>query len=415
MRSASSSAAIAAAALVFACLGLPAVPVSAAVPGTAATEGVPAAPDAGTAAAGAAEVAATVKAILGPKFSLDWRGVEALRAFDWTPLPPKMLQDCLPDGGCFVRQGTAQLGGRTVAVLASGARGFVSHVYLRNPAEPFGEAALLAALRQAGLAPVLARCPAAAAPGRGTGGTSWYRVAGKGLQPGVVSIQTSCNGRPCEGFSVSPGPELPPLQPHQLALYSEQCSAEAAGRRAPVATSLPHEQLAALLVALLPRASGPALPGWQALAGLAPGVRWAPRGAGKGSLAHLGETDPWMHSGEAVYGGRRYSLLASGTPTQVRTVRIEEGGLHARGEDVLGLLRRQGLAVELVRCGPVYTESVNDWWRVSGGQTRPVMLRQSLRRDGTQVQDSYELRLDASLPKRDPRDRDPGTAGCAAR
>jgi flagellar biosynthesis/type III secretory pathway M-ring protein FliF/YscJ len=41
-----------------------------------------------------------------------------------------------------------------------------------------------------------------------------------------------------------------------------------------------------------------------------------------------------------------------------------------------------------------------------------VMLRQSLRLDGNQIEDAYELRLDASLPKRDPRDRDPGVSGC---
>jgi hypothetical protein len=40
------------------------------------------------------------------------------------------------------------------------------------------------------------------------------------------------------------------------------------------------------------------------------------------------------------------------------------------------------------------------------------MLRQSLRLDGNQIQDAYELRLDGSLAKRDPRDRDPGVNGC---
>jgi hypothetical protein len=41
------------------------------------------------------------------------------------------------------------------------------------------------------------------------------------------------------------------------------------------------------------------------------------------------------------------------------------------------------------------------------------MLRQSIRYEGNQVQDSYELRLDASLPARDARDRDPGMGGCS--
>ena len=32
--------------------------------------------------------------------------------------------------------------------------------------------------------------------------------------------------------------------------------------------------------------------------------------------------------------------------------------------------------------------------------------------DGNNVQDTYEVRLDGTLPVRDPRDRSPGTAGC---
>jgi hypothetical protein len=40
------------------------------------------------------------------------------------------------------------------------------------------------------------------------------------------------------------------------------------------------------------------------------------------------------------------------------------------------------------------------------------MLRQSIRYDGERVQDTYELRLDNSLPPREARDRDPGVQGC---
>ena len=91
---------------------------------------------------------------------------------------------------------------------------------------------------------------------------------------------------------------------------------------------------------------------------------------------------------------------------------LDEGGLHPRGEDLLGVLRTQGFTVHLSRCGPIYTESINNWYSVTSAKTRPVMLRQSIRMDGRQVQDSYELRLDATLPKRGPRDRDQGVGDC---
>ena len=43
--------------------------------------------------------------------------------------------------------------------------------------------------------------------------------------------------------------------------------------------------------------------------------------------------------------------------------------------------------------------------------TLPVMVLQSIRYDGNNVSDAYALRLDGTLPARDPRDRNPGNGG----
>jgi hypothetical protein len=116
--------------------------------------------------------------------------------------------------------------------------------------------------------------------------------------------------------------------------------------------------------------------------------------------------------GQLTLSGREFSVLASGQPAQVQLITFDEMRLHPRGEDLLGHLRTQGLDVKLTRCGPVYTESINNWYAVTSPKTRPAMLRQSLRLDGSQIQDAYEIRFDNTLPKRDPRDRDPGVSGC---
>ena len=79
---------------------------------------------------------------------------------------------------------------------------------------------------------------------------------------------------------------------------------------------------------------------------------------------------------------------------------------------MLGVVYQKGITVRLVRCGPVYTESTNNWYSLTSARTRPAMIRQSIRYDGNQVQDAYELRLDGSLPARDPRDRNPGVNDC---
>ena len=116
-------------------------------------------------------------------------------------------------------------------------------------------------------------------------------------------------------------------------------------------------------------------------------------------------------SAQLKIAGREFSVSASGPQTQVRTITFDDGGLHRKGEDLLGGLRAKGLEVRLARCGPLYTESINNWYSETSAKTKPVMLRQSLRLDGNQIQDAYELRLDGSLPNRDARDRDPGVNG----
>lgn len=341
-----------------------------------------------------AEFAATIKAFFSRDFVNDWIALDKLSGIKWAPLPPPMLQNCLPDGGCFTRQGTAILGGRTLTVLATGARTFPINLYLRNTTASFGESAVVEALKQTDLSTELVRCPIEA----GRGGTNWYRVKGVNARAGYLSIQTSCNGRACEGYVLYSGEDLPPLQPNQLRLYTEKCSATGAAR-APVSTAMPHELLSRTLASLIPPSDGPALYDWKTLTSLATGIEWNKNTA--------------MRTGQLTVAGRTFSVLASGSSTQVAMIQLEEiGRMHPRGEDLLAVLRAQGFNVNLVRCGPVYTESTNNWYRVTGPKTRPVMLKQSIRFEGNMAQDGYEIRLDSSLPLREARDRDPRVNGC---
>lgn len=356
----------------------------------------------------AADLVAIVRTFLDKGGSTDWDGLETLPNSKWAPLPPKMLQNCLPDGGCFARQGTAVAGGRNLAVVASGARTIVSYLYLRNGSAPFGEAQVLEALKGAGFTSTLARCPLKA----GTGGTNWYRLKSQATNPGVLSIQSACGGKPCEGFVLSQSEELPPLQPNQVSLYSEQCATgTAAADRQPVARGKPHELLAETVVALLAPASGPTLYDWKTLSGLSPGITWTGEPT-KASLSYLNDPNPLMQNGAVTLATRKFSAIASGTSAQVKAIYLEESGLHPRGEHMLGVVYEKGITVKLVRCGPIYTESTNNWYSLTSARTRPAMIRQSIRYDGNQVQDSYQLRLDGTLPTRDPRDRDPGVNGC---
>ena len=347
-----------------------------------------------------------MKVALGKNFNTDWSGLDALPGIKWAPLPPTSLQNCLPDGGCFARQGVAKYGDHSLTVIASGARTFVTNIYFRSTARTIGETTVLDALKQAGFASELARCPV-----QGTiGGTNWYRLQSASTNPGVLSVQSSCNGKPCEGFQLTLGADLPQLQPRQLAMYSERCSAAPEARRA-VSTSSPQELIAQSLSAFIPPASGGASD-WPAITKLLPEAKWNGTEPRRMDLTFKLDPNPYSITGSVALAQRQFSLIASGTQTRAQTVYFDENGLHPRGEDVLRLLRGQGFDVRLARCGPVYTESTNNWYSITGNATKPVMLLQSIRIDGKQVQDGYAIRLDNTLPKRDPRDRDPGVSGC---
>lgn len=351
------------------------------------------------------DFAGIVKAYLSMGQPTDWEGVEKLPNIRWAALPPTALQKCLPDGGCFTRQGAATIGGRNVVVVATGARTMVSHVYFRNTAAPLGEEAVLAALKGAAITPALARCPVRS----GVGGTNWYRLSGANLAPATLSIQSPAPGRPTEGFVLSQGAELPPLQPNQLALYSEKC--EAGAERKAVSNVKPHEQLAQTIVSLLVPLSGTAYD-WKTLAGFPTEITWNGTEPKRVDLSSKNDPNPVSLTGSVTYAGRTFSLLASGTPAQVKVIYFDEQGMHPRGEHLLGVVYEKGVAVQLVRCGPVYTESTNNWYSLTSPRTRTAMVRQSIRYEGNQVQDSYELRTDGTLPPRDPRDRNPGSNGC---
>lgn len=343
---------------------------------------------------------------LSASASTDWSGLDQLPAFRWAALPPTSLTNCLSNGDCFARQGTATADGRRMLVMATGARTIVGTLLLRIQGAPFGEAAVLSSLAGAGVTAAVARCPVRA----GGGGTSWYRLTGDGLSPGFLALQPAGPGRPNEGVTVIRGDELPALPPNQLANYSTTCGA--GDERKAVATLKPHESIAQMVITLLAPASGPPLYDWATLRTKASDITWlgdAPKAA---DMRSLGDPNPMMLSGTVAWGGRKFSVRASGTASQVKTIFLDEQGLHPRGEHMLGVVFSKGIAVRKVRCGPVYTESTNDWYALTSAGTHPANIRQSIRYEGSNVQDAYELRLDGTLPARDPRDRNPGVGGC---
>ena len=352
------------------------------------------------------EFSALIQAFLDKKANTMWDALDKLPGVKWSATPQRELSSCMADGNCYARQGAATIGGKNVAIIAAGARSIVMSLYARSAVGTIGDAALLQAFKGDSITTTLSRCPSQGS----TGGTNWYKLEGANLGPGFLSIQTSCAGQKCEGFVASRGERLPKLATSQVALYSESCGA-GAERKAVAAAGKPHEVLAETIKVLI---SGAATGlDWAGLAALPTGITWSAGGPKPMDLKILkNDPNPMGLTGSVTLSGRDFSLFASGTATQVKNIYLDEGGMHPKGEHMLGVLYTKGFQIQLVRCGPVYTESTNNWYTANSAKTKPAMILQSIRYEGNNVQDGYAIRLDGTLPARDSRDRNPGQNGC---
>jgi hypothetical protein len=359
------------------------------------------------------DVAGLIKSLM-THGGADWDSIDDVKAITWKPLPTTMLQDCLPDGGCFTRSGSAKIGGQPVTLLATGARTMVFNFYIKNSGPHVGEAALVAALKGAGLGPVLARCPLK--PNDAEHNSKWWRVK-NGEAKGFVSLTYSCGAKRCEGVGYSAGADLSKLDPGELAMYSEQCAASVATGQA-VSAALPHQAIAKLIATTIPAANEAQLYSWDVLRLRVPGFAW-----NKGALwphdpAKSYDDDPnhWMLSGAGMLSlaTRDFSMLATGDKTNVRLLRMEEGGSHPKGEDVklLQALRDDGFQVALARCGKVYTEQKLTWYKLTSSKTRDAYLLIDTGNEGKREHTRYRIYLDGQLPPLKQGETNAGSGRC---
>lgn len=342
----------------------------------------------------------------------DWRSIEAIPAIRWAPLPPKMLENCLPDGGCFTRGGRAMLGDRQVSVMATGARTMTSNVYFKNSGAHVGEAALVQGLSRAGLQPVLARCPAK--PGAIS---KWWRIKTGGHVTGFVSRTVACGAAQCEGLAFHSGDQLPGLDPRELALYSESCGAGGASG-APLSVTLPHEEIARTIAAVLPTPAEPAPPSWAVIRARLPGLKWQPGALMKRDPRLMYDDDPNTLSlagyGMAKLATREFSAQVTGDAKSAKLFRLEEQGSHPRGEDaaLLRSLQSMGFSIALARCGKPYTQQKLVWYRLASAKTRPSYLLIDTGFEGPREHARYRVYLDGLLPTLKPGEANAGSGAC---
>jgi hypothetical protein len=325
----------------------------------------------------------------------DWHDLEAVEDIRWEALPPNMLDDGLPDGSYFTRRGLANLDGRPVGVVATGARTMVMNVYFRNVGAPQGDAIAFEALKHMGYTAELVRCPVKGA----VAADRWWRISGPGKRPAVLQTQTSCNGKPCEGYALLLDGTLPSLLPQQRGQYTDRCAGAEAGAAMP---PLPpwDQQLASLFAAWIPRRGAQSLD-WQALDKTV-GARWQPLPPRESAQPWKeGDSNHFMRSGEVDLGGRVLMASATGNRDGATNFYLEDQHTQATRGDVLKALQRNGYVVQLLRCGKMYARSSRNWYRVTGSDAQPAVLDYGLRCDSDacpKAQELYGLSLTGSLP-----------------
>jgi len=361
--------------------------------------------------AGAAALAELIKPllILPADSGGAWEDLEADRAIRWGA-GPTMLNKPSPDGNFFARPGQATLSGRPVTVVASGARSMVFSVYVGDPAPPMDPETLVAGLRQAGFAVTPARCPAdphGAAPRR------WYRVVLARKKPAFLYAGPLQSGG--TGYTLFLN-DLPSMTQQEATLYTDNCSGAPGGAAAPGPAARPttgQAGVVAVIEALLrPIGAAATLP-WTNLKGL-PAITWTSAAPMKmaNPYSDVGQDmNPRLLEGEFKTATTRMQAIATGDERAANRFMLRDGQRIPRGA-VFAALARDGYSLTPLRCGKVYTETSQAWFRIAGPGKQPAILYRAHHSSAGVLSEDYALRLDNTLPPAEPGQAPPVGGRC---
>jgi hypothetical protein len=334
-----------------------------------------------------------------------WSDLDRDRAVKWGA-GPTMLDKPSPDGNYFARPGQAKVAGRPVMVVASGARSGVMSIYIRDPTPPASGEAAAASFRQAGYGVTPARCPI---DPRGAAPKRWYRLTAAGKRPAFLFVGPVNSGG--QGYVLYLGDELPPMTQADAAAYGDNCSGkpQAPGAARP-ATG--QAGVVAVIEALMRTAPPAAIP-WTGLSAI-PVVAWKSPPPMKMASPYTDggvDANPRLLEGEFKTPTTRMSVLATGDDKAATRFSLLNGGNLPRGA-VFDGLRRDGYALTALRCGKVYTQAADAWYRLTGPGKLPAILYRKSFSDGGRVSESYILRIDNVMPPIQPGQTAPAGGQC---
>jgi hypothetical protein len=305
-----------------------------------------------------------------------------------------------PDGNFFARPGQASVAGRTLTVVASGARSMVFSIYLRDPTPPMDPEALVAGFRQAGFAVAPARCPLdprRAAPRR------WYRLGLSRKKPAFLMAGPLQSGG--SGYTLYLA-DLPPMTQSEATLYTDDCGGAGARTVGGAPTARPatgQAGIVAVIEALLRAPGAPANLPWATLANL-PVVTWKSTTPMKMTSPYPdvgADNNPRLLEGEFKTATTRMQAIATGDERAANRFMLRDGQHLPRGA-VFDALARDGYAITALRCGKPYIETSQAWFRISGPGKQPAILYRAHHNSDGILSEDYALRLDNALPPAEP-------------
>jgi hypothetical protein len=350
---------------------------------------------------GASELAQLIKPLLLPPSDnvsgASWEDLKPNGAIRWGA-GPVMLNRPSPDGNYFARPGQATLSARPVTIVASGARSMVFSYYFRDPAPPASADAVIAGFRQAGYEIAPARCAkvrGAPAP------KQWYRLTLPRKNPAFLYVGPLQSGG--GGYTLYLA-DLPAMTQAEAATYADDCRGTTAPTKGNTASaSTGQDGVATLIEALLRPPGAPVSLAWSSLASL-PAIKWRP-------LPPTKMTSPWTDSGQDLNprllegefrtATTRMTAIATGDDRGASRFYLREGQNLPHGA-VFARLARDGYAITPLRCGKVYTETSQAWFRISGPGKQPAVLYRAHHRTDGVLSEDYGLWLDNALPRAEP-------------
>lgn len=326
-----------------------------------------------------------------------WDDLDRIKGTAWGA-GPVALSHPTPDGNELARPGAAVIEGRKVELAASGARAGVFSIYVRDAAPPRDLDAIADDFRRQGFTVARARCRIAPAAGPELRG--WLKLSVPGRHTAYLQAGPLASG--LQGYTLFLN-DLPPMTQAEAQRFTDSCGGATGGpaTAASSSSSAPRTGQAFAVEAIQAVLRAPGAPTtipWTALPSAA-GLAWNPPPPMKMKSPYDdggADPNPRLLEGHVKTATTAMTAIATGTDQGANHFSLMNAE-HMPHDAVLAGLRQAGFTLAALRCGKVYTQQSEVWFRISGPGRQPAILYRA-QYGGSHPTETYVIRLDNLMP-----------------